>query len=113
MGAQVNIHADLGVLMQDLGVTVVAGGATCKGMLDSFDEELMSAGGPVSLSGRRTQVGPSSLIGKHISLICRTGDVALGVGSALTIDGQPHTVREAWALDDGLLTRYVCMKGAA
>lgn len=96
-----NLHADVLVMLRDFGVRVVHSGRECRGLLDSFDEQILASG------------GPANAIGRQISLICATGELTAQLGAAITIDGRPHVVREKYQLDDGLLTRFVCSKGNA
>lgn len=95
------MYAEIAIMMRDLGVTVTAGARTCKGLLDSFDEQILQGG------------GPTNALGRQIILTIRTGDIDVTNGSQLSIAGALHVVRERYQIEDGMLTRLVCSRGAA
>ncbi len=94
-----NLAQDVRVLLADFGVPVSAGGRTAQALVDSADELLM-------------QNGNAPLIGRHIVATLMTGSVPVAVGGQLVIDGVAYRAAEVYRLDDGLLTRIVCAKGA-
>lgn len=96
-----NLTVGIDVMLRDFGVPVVAGARTVRGIVDSFDEQILATGGPANMAGRQ------------IVLLARTADLPIPIGSALTIDGQPHVLREKYQLADGVMTNFICSKGSA
>lgn len=92
---------DLDTMLSDVGgVPVVHGSETGKGILDSYDEEIL----------RGSDV---ALVGRVISILVRTSSFpTVKRGTSLTIDGVAHTVRDRMAVDDGATTRLLCLRGA-
>ena len=88
---------DLGNILSDLReVTIVFGATTVKGVLDSPDELLLES-------------GQSAAIGKHIAVTYESSALSsLVVGSSITVDAVPYTVRERLKIGDGKLTRILC-----
>lgn len=94
-----NLAQDVRVLLNDFGVPVAAGGRTAKALVDSADEMLMANGN-------------APMIGRHIVATMMTGSVPVQTGGQLTIDGVAYRASEVYQLDDGLITRVVCARGA-
>lgn len=88
--------ADIPGLLADFGVDVVLGATTVKGLVDDGEELMLEGEASVAL-----QQGQKSVI-------VQTGALpGLQVGSAVTVDGQSHTVRERRKIGDGALTRLL------
>lgn len=90
---------DIDAMLSDVGgVTVVHGTESGPGVLDSFDEELL----------RGDDV---ALVGKVIAVLVKSSNFpTIAKGSAVTISGAAHVVRDRMAVDDGALTRLLCKK---
>ena len=91
---------DIDTMLSGLGsVDVVHGTETGKGLLDSYDEEVLQRGDRGSLGA------VSSLLVRTTAFPTLTG------GSPITVDGAPFTVRDRLRVDDGALTRLLLKKG--
>lgn len=92
------ITEDLGLFLEDFGVTCTAGAVTAQGILDMPSQV----------------VADGMVLTTDYKLTVRTVDFgSLLYGDGITVDGVNYQVREAMKIDDGKMTELMLTKLAA
>lgn len=91
------ITEDLGLFLNDFGVTCTAGAVTAMGILDMPSQV----------------VADGMVLTTDYKLTCRTADFGgLLYGDGITVDGELYQVREAMRIDDGKFVELMLTKVA-
>lgn len=80
------------------GLPIIVGGVETLGLVDEPQEELL-------------EEGESKIVGGGKFVQVQTGTLpALAVNAVITVDGVAHVVHRYQRIDDGALTRVICVK---
>lgn len=91
--------ADVPSLLADFGAPITVGADTVLGLVDRDDVPQLGTD------------GMSAFTSREVVVTIQTGTLpGLTVGGAITVDGSALKVSAVHALDDGELTKIVCVK---
>lgn len=99
MGLETYRTADVDFVLRDAGIRVRAGGVTTYGLFKVEGVTVLDA------------EGYSGVLADELTVVIRTGSLALTVGSAIQLEHvsgawTTYTVRDHHAIGDGAMTRY-------
>lgn len=91
-----SFDSDIATMLSDFGAAAVHGAESGSVIVDTTDEAILQMGGP-------------GLVGKMVSVLCRTSDFpTLKIGDSWTVGGVSYVVADRLRIDDGLISKILC-----